>query len=75
MAQGKADRLTISQEPNACLLQIEALLRLQRVGDAAAVAQELPSWPKNGFELAPSLQPFETDERFAAVLTRLRTRR
>ena len=75
MAQGKADRLAISQEPNACLLQIEALLRLQRVDEAAVVAQELPSWPKNAFELAPSLRPFESDERFAAVLTGLRTRR
>jgi hypothetical protein len=75
MAQGKADRLTISQEPNACLLQVEALLRLQRVDDAAAVAQTLPSWPKDAFELAPSLRPFETDERFAAVLSRLRARR
>lgn len=75
MAQGKADRLTISQEPNAFLLQVEALLRLQRVDDAAAVAQTLPSWPKDAFELAPSLRPFETDERFAATLTRLRARR
>ena len=75
MAQGKVDRLRISQEPNACLLQVEALLRLQRVDDAAAVAQTLPSWPKDAFELAPSLRPFETDERFAATLTRVRARR
>ena len=56
MAQAKVDRLTVNNEPTACLLQVEALLRLQRVDDAATAAQALPSWPKNAFELAPSLR-------------------
>jgi tetratricopeptide (TPR) repeat protein len=62
----KVDKIQVSNEPQAYLLQIEALLRLGRVDEAAAVvAQSLPAWHADAFDIAPKLREYESDPRFA----------
>ncbi|MBL8754150.1 MAG: serine/threonine protein kinase [Planctomycetes bacterium] len=74
-AQAAADKIQVTNEPLSFLLQVETLLRLGRVDDAAAVvAGPLPGWRDDAYDLAPSLPGYESDPRFARIAT-LRRRR